>query len=78
MRREAPTAEQAAERVPDGAMPPASARPLGLVVTDLVVAEPTAEGPARRERAPGRTDAEILAARAAPLILPPSTPEMSL
>ena len=67
-----------AKIVPDLTLPPTSARPVNLVVTDLAVIEPTAEGLILRERAPGVSVGEILAATAAPLHLPDAIPEMRL
>jgi acetate CoA/acetoacetate CoA-transferase beta subunit len=67
-----------AKIVPELTLPPTAARPVSLVVTDLAVIEPTAEGLVLRERAPGMTVEEILAATTAPLILPDTIPEMPL
>ena len=67
-----------AKIVPELTLPPTSARPVSLVVTDLAVIEPTPDGLLLRERAPGVGVAEILAATTAPLILPDTIPEMSL
>jgi acetate CoA/acetoacetate CoA-transferase beta subunit len=64
--------------VPELTLPPTAARPVSLVVTDLAVIEPTPEGLVLRECAPGVAVAAVLAATAAPLILPPTIPEMSL
>jgi acetate CoA/acetoacetate CoA-transferase beta subunit len=49
-----------------------------LVVTDLAVIEPTADGLLLRERAPGVTVDQVLAATAAPLIVPRTVPEIAL
>ena len=67
-----------AKIVPELTLPPTSARPVSLVVTDLAVIEPTPDGLLLRERAPGVGVAEILAATTAPLILPDTIPEMAL
>jgi acetate CoA/acetoacetate CoA-transferase beta subunit len=67
-----------AKIVPELTLPPTSARPVSLVVTDLAVIEPTPEGLVLRERAPGVAVADILAATTAPLILPDTIPEMRL
>jgi acetate CoA/acetoacetate CoA-transferase beta subunit len=67
-----------AKIVPDLTLPPTSARPVSLVVTDLAVIEPTPQGLVLRERAPGVAVEEILAATAAPLTVPDTVPEMSL
>lgn len=64
--------------VPELTLPPTSARPVTLVVTDLAVIEPTPDGLVLRERAPGVTVERILAATAAPLRLPDQVPEMRL
>ncbi|HWT10657.1 MAG TPA: 3-oxoacid CoA-transferase subunit B [Roseomonas sp.] len=67
-----------AKIVPELTLPPTSARPVSLVVTDLAVIQPTPEGLVLRERAPGVAVADILAATTAPLILPETIPEMTL
>ena len=67
-----------AKIVPELTLPPTSARPVSLVVTDLAVIEPTPQGLVLRERAPGVAVEEILAATTAPLTLPDTVPEMSL
>jgi acetate CoA/acetoacetate CoA-transferase beta subunit len=67
-----------AKIVPVLTLPPTAARPVSLVVTDLAVIEPTPAGLVLRERAPGVTVEEILAATTAPLILPDTVPEMRL
>jgi acetate CoA/acetoacetate CoA-transferase beta subunit len=59
-------------------LPPTSARPVSLVVTDLAVIAPTPEGLVLRERAPGVSVEQILAATTAPLRLPDTIPEMRL
>ncbi|MBX9751006.1 MAG: 3-oxoacid CoA-transferase subunit B [Roseococcus sp.] len=64
--------------VPELTLPATSSRRVTLVVTDLAVIEPTAGGLLLRERAPGVSVEQILAATAAPLILPPVVPEMRL
>jgi acetate CoA/acetoacetate CoA-transferase beta subunit len=67
-----------AKIVPELTLPPTAARPVSLVVTDLAVIEPTSQGLALRERAPGVAVADILAVTTAPLILPDTIPEMRL
>ncbi|MBR0678921.1 3-oxoacid CoA-transferase subunit B [Roseomonas eburnea] len=67
-----------AKIVPELTLPPTSARPVSLVVTDLAVIEPTPEGLVLRERAPGVALEEILAATAAPLMFDNDVPEMTL
>jgi acetate CoA/acetoacetate CoA-transferase beta subunit len=67
-----------AKIVPALTLPPTAARPVSLVVTDLAVIEPTPDGLVLRERAPGITVDQILAATTARLILPATIPEMRL
>jgi acetate CoA/acetoacetate CoA-transferase beta subunit len=67
-----------AKIVPELTLPPTAARPVSLVVTDMAVIEPTPSGLVLRERAPGVAVGAILAATAAPLILPDTIPEMRL
>lgn len=64
--------------VPELTLPPTASRTVTLVVTDLAVIEPTPEGLVLRERAPGVTVDEILAATAAPLRIPGDVPGMRL
>jgi acetate CoA/acetoacetate CoA-transferase beta subunit len=64
--------------VPELTLPPTASRAVTLVVTDLAVLEPTPEGLMLRERAPGVTVEAVLAATAAPLIVPHDVPEMAL
>ncbi|HKM52160.1 MAG TPA: 3-oxoacid CoA-transferase subunit B [Isosphaeraceae bacterium] len=58
--------------------PLTSIRPANLVVTELAVIEPAPEGLVLRERAPGVSVADILAATGARLLVPESVPEMEL
>jgi acetate CoA/acetoacetate CoA-transferase beta subunit len=58
--------------------PLTSIRPVNLVVTDMAVIEPTAEGLVLRERAPGVSVAEIVAATDARLLVFDSVAEMQL
>ncbi|MBR0652274.1 3-oxoacid CoA-transferase subunit B [Roseomonas terrae] len=67
-----------AKIVPELTLPPTAARPVSLVVTDLAVIEPTEAGLVLRERAPDVQVADIVAATAAPLIIPDTVPEMRL
>jgi acetate CoA/acetoacetate CoA-transferase beta subunit len=67
-----------AKIVPELSLPPTSVRPVSLVVTDLAVIAPTPEGLVLRERAPGVSVEQILAATTAPLRLPDTIPEMRL
>jgi acetate CoA/acetoacetate CoA-transferase beta subunit len=64
--------------VPELTLPPTSARPVTLVVTDLAVLEPTIRGLVLKERAPGVSVETVLAATAAPLIILDDIPEMAL
>lgn len=64
--------------VPVLTLPPTSVRPISLVVTDLAVLEPMPDGLVLRERAPGVTVRDVLAATAAPLIVPAEVPEMQI
>jgi acetate CoA/acetoacetate CoA-transferase beta subunit len=67
-----------AKIVPALTLPPTSARPVSLIVTDLAVIAPTPEGLVLRERAPGVAVEQILAATTAHLRLPDTIPEMRL
>jgi len=64
--------------VPELTLPPTSARRVSLVVTDLAVIEPTDQGLLLRERAPGVSVEQILAATAARLLIVGDVPEMPL
>jgi acyl CoA:acetate/3-ketoacid CoA transferase beta subunit len=55
-----------------------SARRISLIVTELAVIEPTDEGLAVRELAPGVTVEQVIAATDAKLIIPSEIPEMKL
>jgi acetate CoA/acetoacetate CoA-transferase beta subunit len=59
-------------------LPLTALRRVDLVVTDLAVIEPTADGLHLKERAPGVTVEAILAATEAPLIVEGHVPEMHL
>lgn len=59
-------------------LPLTSLRRVDLVVTDLAVIAPTEAGLELRERAPGVSVADILAATEAELIVPADVPEMAL
>ena len=72
------TAKGAAKIVEECTMPLTSLRPVNLVVTEMAVIEPTNEGLVLRERAPGVSIADIVAATAAKLIIPPIVPEYDL
>jgi acetate CoA/acetoacetate CoA-transferase beta subunit len=62
--------------VRDLTLPPTSVRRVTLVVTDMAVVEPTENGLVLRERAPGVTVDQILAATGTPLWVEDSVPEM--
>ena len=64
--------------VPELTLPPTAARPVTLVVTDLAVLEPSAQGLILKERAPGVSVEAVRAATAAPLIIHGDVPEMAL
>ena len=72
------TAKGAAKIVEECTMPLTSVRPVSLVVTEMAVIEPTAEGLVLRERAPGVSVADVVGATAAKLIIPPTVPEYAL
>lgn len=72
------TARGSAKIVEECTLPLTSIRPVNLVVTDMAVIEPTPEGLVLRERAPGVSVADIIAATSATLLVPPSVPEMTL
>lgn len=59
-------------------LPLTARRRVDLVVTDLAVIEPGADGLVLRERAPGVSVQEILAATQARLVVPAQVPEMAL
>jgi len=63
--------------VPELTLPPTAARPVTLVVTDLAVLEPSAQGLILKERAPGVSVEAVRAATAAPLIILGDVPEMA-
>ena len=72
------TAKGAAKIVQECSMPLTSVRPVNLVVTEMAVIEPTAEGLVLRERCPGVSVADLVAATAAKLIIPATVPEYAL
>ena len=59
-------------------LPLTSIRPVDLVVTELAVIEPTAEGLVLRELAPGVTVENVTAVTEASLIVPAKVPEMPI
>jgi acetate CoA/acetoacetate CoA-transferase beta subunit len=64
--------------VPKLTLPPTSMRAVSLVVTDLAVLHPTADGLVLQERAPGVSVKDIIDATAAPFIVPDEVPEMRI
>jgi acetate CoA/acetoacetate CoA-transferase beta subunit len=72
------TARGVPKIVPVLTLPPTSSRPVSLIVTDLAVLRPTPDGLLLQERAPGVAIEAIVAATAAPLLLPEEVPEMAL
>jgi acetate CoA/acetoacetate CoA-transferase beta subunit len=72
------TAKGAAKIVPECTLPLTSLRPVSLVVTELAVIEPSEAGLVLKERAPGVPVEAVLAATAAPLLVPEHVPEMQL
>lgn len=72
------TAKGEPKIVPDCTLPLTSERRVSLIVTELAVIEPGETGLVLRERAPGVTVERILAATAAPLIVPEHVPEMAI
>jgi acetate CoA/acetoacetate CoA-transferase beta subunit len=72
------TAKGNAKIVRECQLPLTSARPVSLIVTELAVIEPSADGLVLRERAPGVSVEEIVAATEARLLIPAEVPEMVL
>ena len=72
------SARDGSKIVPKLTLPPTAARRVSLVVTDLAVIEPTDAGLVLRERAPGVSVDEIVAATAARLVIPAEVPEMAI
>jgi acetate CoA/acetoacetate CoA-transferase beta subunit len=64
--------------VPECTLPLTAARRVSLIVTELAVIEPTEEGLVLRERGPGVSVEDVLAATSARLIVPDAVPEMTL
>ena len=67
-----------AKIVPECTLPLTATRRVSLVVTELAVIEPTEAGLVLRERGPGISVEEVLAATGARLIVPDAVPEMVL
>src|SRR4051794_5196572 len=59
-------------------LPLTSTRPVSLIVTDLAVIEPTADGLLLKELAPGITVTAVRQATEADLIIPDHVPEMAI
>lgn len=70
------TAKGRPKIVRECSLPLTSVRPVSLVVTDLAVIEPTADGLMLKERAPGVAVEDIQEATEAALIVPLEVPEM--
>lgn len=71
-------AKGAAKIVPELTLPPTAARRVSLVVTEMAVIEPMADGLHLRERAPGVSLDDIRAVTGAKLIVTGDVPEMNL
>jgi acetate CoA/acetoacetate CoA-transferase beta subunit len=71
-------ARGASKIVPECALPLTAARKVSLIVTDIAVIRPAENGLHLEERAPGVSVDEVVAATAAPLIVPADVPEMRL
>jgi acetate CoA/acetoacetate CoA-transferase beta subunit len=72
------TAKGNAKIVRECRLPLTSARPVSLIVTEMAVIEPTTDGLVLRERGPGVSVADIVAATEARLLIPTDVPEMAL
>jgi acetate CoA/acetoacetate CoA-transferase beta subunit len=72
------TAKGAPKIVPECTLPLTGARRVNLIVTEMAVIEPTAEGLVLRERAPGVTVDAIQSATSARLVVAAEAPEMDL
>ena len=59
-------------------LPPTAVRRVSLVVTDMAVIEPTTDGLLLRERAPGASVEEVVAATGAELVIIGDVPEMPI
>ena len=64
--------------VPECTLPLTAVRRVSLIVTEMAVIEPTEAGLVLRERGPGVSVDDILAATAARLLVPDMVPEMTL
>jgi len=72
------TAKGKAKILKQCTLPLTSTRPVSLVVTELAVLEPTAEGLVLKEVAPGVTPRDVIAMTDATLVVPPDVPTMRL
>jgi len=72
------TAKGAPKIVPECTLPLTAARRVSLIVTEMAVIEPTDDGLVLRERGPGVSVEDVVAATAAELIVPAEVPEMRL
>jgi 3-oxoacid CoA-transferase B subunit len=72
------SARGAPKIVPACSLPLTATRRVTLIVTDMAVIEPTDDGLALRERAPGVEVSAIIAATSARLTVPAEVPEMTL
>jgi acetate CoA/acetoacetate CoA-transferase beta subunit len=70
------TAKGRSKVVKELSLPPTSSRPISLVVTELAVIEPGADGLVLRELAPGVSVEQVLAATEASLFVPSEIPVM--
>ena len=64
--------------VPECTLPLTAARRVTAIVTELALIEPTEAGLVLKERGPGVSVEEVVAATAARLIIPGDVPEMAL
>jgi 3-oxoacid CoA-transferase B subunit len=72
------TAKGRPKIVPECTLPLTAMRRVTIIITDLAVIEPTDDGLVLRERAPGVTVDEIVAATSAKLHIPDVVPEMNI
>ena len=72
------TANGTPKIVEECTLPLTSVRPVSLIVTEMAVIEPTAEGLVLRERAPGVSVTDIVQATGTKLTIPETVPEMEL
>ena len=72
------TAKGAPKIIKKCTLPLTSLRRINLIVTELAVIEPTAEGLVLKEVAPGVTVEQVIAATQAKLLIPASVPVMSI